>query len=154
MFRINPSLIITPGFDKLNPYAKLGMIIGIGSVKYEYTDNDNGEIEIRKRTLNGGAAFGLSSALGLKYDLSEKLSLFGELNMVNLSYAPTKGEYTEATFNGIDELPGMTTRERNSVFLNKYTYVDPPLDSQPRQELKEKLPFGSVGINVGISFKF
>jgi hypothetical protein len=154
MFRINPSLIIASGFEKLNPYAKFGLVVGFGSVKYGYTDNNDGDIEVRKRTLNGGAAIGLTSALGLMYDLSSKLSLFGELNMVNLSYAPTKGEYTEATYNGIDELPGMTTRERSSDFLNKYTYTNPPLDSQPKQELKEKLPFGSLGLNIGLCFKF
>lgn len=154
MFRITPSLLFASGFDMINPYVKFGMIVGFGSIKYEYTDNNDGDIEFRKRTLNGGAAIGLTSALGLKFHLNDKFSLFGEINVVNLSYAPTKGEYTAATYNGIDELPGMTTRERNSEFLDKYTYSNPQQDSQPRQELKEKMPFGSVGLNIGLCYNF
>jgi hypothetical protein len=154
MFRINPSIILAGGYNLINPYAKFGMIIGLGSVKYEYTDNNDGDIKVRNNKLSGGAAVGLTSAIGLMISMTEKFSIFGELNMVNLSYSPTKGELTVATHNGIDELPGMTTRQKETEYLDKYTYSNPPLDSQPRQELTEKLPFGSIGLSIGMCYKF
>jgi hypothetical protein len=152
MLRINPSIVISSGFNGINPYAKFGLIIGSGSIMYEYNDNDDVDIEIIKMKMNGGLALGLSSSIGVLFNLNDKMSFFGELNMINLSYAPTKGEITEATFNGTDGLPNMTTSEKEIEFVDSYTYNinNPPSDSQPRKELKHKMPFGSFGINFGL----
>jgi hypothetical protein len=156
MFRIIPSLVIASGFEKINPYAKFGLVIGSGSIMYEYKDNDDGDIFVMKMKLNGGMALGLSSGVGAMFNLSDKMSFYGELNMVNLSYAPTKGEVTEATYNGADELPDMTTSEKEIEFVDSYTYSssNPPADSQPSKELKQKLPFGSFGVNIGLRINF
>lgn len=156
MLRINPSLVIASGFEKINPYAKFGLIIGSGSIVYEYNDNYDGDIELVKIKLNGGIALGLSSGIGAMFNLSDKMSFYGELNMVNLSYAPTKGEVTEATYNGVDELPDFTTSEKEIEFVDRYTfdYDNDPADSQPSQELKQKLPFGSFGFNFGLRINF
>jgi len=152
MLRINPSLVIASGIERFNPYAKFGLIMGSGSVMYEYFDNDEGDIEVIKMKLSGGIALGLSSGIGAIYNLSDKMSFYGELNMVNLSYAPTKGIVTEATSNGADELPDMTTNEREIEFVDSYT--NNSHDSQPRKELKQKLPFGSFGVNIGLRINF
>lgn len=154
MLRINPSLIIAAGFEKINPYAKVGMVIGSGSAMYEYYENDEGDIKTRKMKLNGGLAFGLSSAVGIMFNLSDKMSFFGELNMINLSYAPTKGELVEAYDEGIDLLPLMTVRDIKTEFVDGYTYNvnDATNYSIPKTELKERLPFGSFGVNIGFRF--
>jgi len=156
MLRINPSLVIASGFEKINPYAKFGLVIGSGSIMCEYNDNDDGDILVMKMKLNGGIALGLSSGIGAMFNLSDNMSFFGELNMVNLSYAPTKGEVTEATYNGVDELPDLTTSEKEIEFVDSYTYnsSNPPADSQPSKELKQKLPFGSFGVNIGLRINF
>jgi hypothetical protein len=152
MLRINPTLVIASGFEKINPYAKFGLVLGSGSIMYEYNDNEDGDIYVMKMKLNGGIAFGLSSGIGATFDLNDKMSFFGELNMVNLSYAPTKGKVTEATYNGVDGLPDMTTSDKEIEFVDSYTHNDdnPPADSQPRKALKQKLPFGSFGVNIGL----
>ncbi len=156
MLRINPSIVIASGLDRINPYAKFGLVIGSGSVMYEENDNDAGDIEIREMKLNGGLAFGLNAGVGALFTLSDKMSFFGEINMVNMSYAPTKGKLTKATDNGVDKLPGMTTRQKETEFVDSYTEssTNPPVDSQPRKELKQKLPFGSFGINFGLRIGF
>ena len=155
MLRIIPSLVIASGFENINPYAKFGFVIGSGSIKYEY-NGDDGVIWVKKEKLNGGLAFGLNAGVGALFNLSDNMSFFGELNMVNLSYAPTKGEITEATYNGKDKLPNMTTREKETKFVNSYTYnyQSPPPDSQPRERLKQKFPFGSFGLNFGLRIGF
>lgn len=91
MLRINPSIVIAAGGEKLKSYAKIGVVIGLGSVNYEVESKDNGDIENMTIKLNGGVSVGLTSSLGATFDLSDRLALFGELNMINLSYAPTKG---------------------------------------------------------------
>ena len=151
MFRIIPSIVIESGLEDINPYARFGLVIGMGSVIYEYEDTDHGDIEQQKMKLNGGVALGLNAAIGALFSLNDNISLFGEINMYNLSYAPTKGELTEATYKGVNYLPDLTTSEKEIEFVNSYTITNtPPPESQPRQLLKKKLPFGSVGINVGV----
>jgi hypothetical protein len=152
MFRFIPAIVVAAGTEGVNPYAKFGLVIGTGSVTMDYEDNDDGDMEILKMKLNGGAAFGISGALGAIFELADNISLFGELNTINMSHSPTKGEITEATYNGTDVLPDMTTSEKEVEFVDEvtYNYNNPPPDSQPSQELKYKLPFGSLGINVGV----
>jgi hypothetical protein len=152
MLRIVPTLVVTTGMEKLNPYAKFGVILGTGSVKYEYKDDEDGDIEIREMKMKGGLAMGLNTAIGVTFDFSEKMSFFGEINMVNMTYAPKKGEVTKATYNGIDELADMTTSEKEIEFVKSYTVssAEPPSDSEASKELSRKLPFGSIGLNIGI----
>jgi len=158
MFRINPSIILTTGSEGLSPYAKFGVIVGMGSIQmeYEYTDTEDGDVSIEKLKLDGGIALGLSAALGVNYKLSESMSLFGEINMVNMSYAPTKGEVTEATYNGANELPDYTTNEKLTDFVDSYSYnsQDNQSENEPDKELKQKMPFGSFGLNLGLHIKF
>jgi hypothetical protein len=156
MLRIIPSLVIAAGGEKINPYAKFGMVIGSGTVLLENNYKSDGDVYIAKLELSGGMAMGLSSSIGALYNLSDNMSLFGELNMINMSYAPTKGELIEVTDNGIDELPYMTTNEKEIEFVDSYTYnsANPTSDSQPDKELKQYLPFGSFGINVGLKISF
>lgn len=156
MLRINPSFVIAAGFEKINPYAKLGLVIGYGSILFDNNANEDGAIVVREMKLNGGMALGLSSGIGAIFNQSDKMSFYSELTMVNLAYAPTKGEVTSATFNGVDNLPNMSISEKNVEFVDHYTYnsSNPPVSSQPAKELKQKLPFGSFGLNIGLRINF
>jgi len=153
MLRINPTVIIANGFDKINPYAKLGLIIGFGKIIYEDDYSSvGGTVVSEKMELSEGAALGFNAGVGIIYNINTMISLYGEINMVNLSYAPTKGILTESTLNGIDHLPDMTTNEKEVDFVDSYTtnLNYPYTHTEPRKELKESYPFGSVGLNVGI----
>ena len=154
MFRINPSIVLVSGMSGINPYAKFGVIVGSGSI-YEmdkFTTTANFWTSTLK--LNGGYAFGLTSSLGVKYKLKGKLELFGELNMVNLSYAPKKGEITDYSLNGNDILATLKTSERLTDFLKTYTVStgQPASDNEPGKNPLQKYPFGSIGLNIGLNY--
>ena len=159
MFRINPSIIVASGSEKLEPYAKLGLVIGLGSVTEEFIgtttlNSDKTEYSIK---YDGGIALGVSSALGINFSLNDNMALFGELNMINMSYAPSKSVYTKYTVDGVDELPAMTVNDKETEYVDSYTYdstAPSTPDSQPDQQLKFKTPFGSLGINLGLKIKF
>jgi hypothetical protein len=155
MLRIMPTLVVASGLEGFNPYAKFGLVIGSGAIKTTYHDNDNGDIEDIEMKMKGGLAFGMSSALGAMFDLSDNLSLFFEFNMINMSYSPKTGEVTKATYNGVDELITMTTSQKKIEFVDEYTVSNttPQPDSQPDQQLKERHPFGSFGGTFGCAFK-
>jgi hypothetical protein len=161
MFRVNPSIIIASGFDKLDPYAKFGVILGFGSItlNYLYEEYENNQLEdkeVVKWKMDGGMAFGISSALGLMYHISDLISVYGELNLVGMSYAPKKGVMTEYTINGTDQLPGLSTDDKEIDFVDDitYDYDNPPSSAEPMKELKFYFPYSSIGLNIGVRFSF
>ena len=156
MVRINPSLIIASGLKGINPYAKFGLIIGSGSIEFLFEDHDGGaELNVRTK-LNGGLAVGFTAGVGILYELADNMSFFGEISMINMSYSPTKGEIIEASYNGRDVLSDLTTNDKEVEFVNSYTinYLNPPPDSEPDKDLKQQMPFSSLGINLGIRVSF
>jgi len=154
MLRINPSFILSSDFKNIEPYAKFGILFGYGSIKYEYNYNSYGDVQYWTETLNGAIAIGLNAGVGLSYKLNSHLSLFGEIIMVNLSYAPTNGKITKATYDGTDVLPYYTTSEKETIFVDSYTSDGTSDTTQPAKTLKQKFPFGSIGFNAGLKFSF
>jgi hypothetical protein len=157
MGRAIPAIVIAAGTEKIDPYAKFGVVISLGSVKYEIEDNYNSDVFIEKWCFNGGVALGFMGAIGAKFPLSDKMRLFAEINTINQSYAPKKGELKEATYNGEDQLPDLTTREKEIEFVDEITYEyegGNQSDSEPTKVLKQKFPLGSVGINFGLEIRF
>jgi opacity protein-like surface antigen len=153
MLRVMPSLIVSAGFDKINPYAKLGLVIGAGSIKAEEnTTYYSGNVDIEKWKYNGGLALGLNAALGVEINMNDNFAIFGELNTVNMSYAPTKGKCTENTKNGADQLAQMETIEKEVEFVDEYTIdnTNDPSPALPAKRIKVKYPFSSVGVNFGV----
>lgn len=67
MIRIIPTLVIATGGEKINPYAKFGVVIGSGSVLYETNSISDGDIYISNLELSGGMALGLTSSIGAMY---------------------------------------------------------------------------------------
>jgi len=155
MLRFNPSLVVASGFERFNPYAKFGLLVGTGSVLWTGEEFRNGDLEVMKVKVNGGLALGLTSGIGAMYKVGKNISLFGELNLVSLTYAPTRGELIESTLNGVDQLPGLTTDFREIEFVDSWTfeYDNPPAETQPSQVLKQQLPFGSFGFNFGLNIR-
>ena len=151
MLRFNPSIVITSGFEGIDPYAKFGFIIGTGSVILDSEIDQNDTKSTWK--YNGGVALGMTGAIGANFTVNDKMAFFGEINMVNMSYAPTKGELTESTANDTDLLPGSSVSQKEIEFIDSQSYSSdyiPPPDSEPSKRLKTKYPFGSVGISIGL----
>ena len=158
MLRINPSLVITSSFEKINPYAKFGLILGSGYVILSSNQEISGQQSNSESIkLSGGIAIGLTSGIGALYKINDKLSFFGELNMINLSYGPTKGIKTDFRIDGVDMLPSLPTRQKETEYLDSFTVTSSnsnPQDSEPSKALKQKLPFGSFGLNLGLRVNF
>jgi opacity protein-like surface antigen len=149
MFRFNPSILITGNGEKFTPYGKMGIVAGFGNVSLEEKTDIPANQEIRITEFRKGLAFGVSAGLGFISTISGPLSLVCELNMVNMSYAPEMSELTKNTRNGENQLDKLTLSEKETQYydLIKLKEIDP---DQPRPMLKQKLPFGSVGLKIGL----
>jgi hypothetical protein len=157
MLRIIPSIVIASGFETVDPYAKFGIVIGTAStvtIEGEMIDDDeSGTLTIKAK---GGLPIGFNAAVGTLFKFNENIALFAEINMINLSYSPKKGEITELMWEGENHLPDFTVSEKEWEFVDSYTYNfdNPPSDTQPREELTYKLPYGSIGLNFGLRISF
>jgi len=157
MLRIIPAAKVSAGFEKINPYAKFGAVISFGTVKHEMKQTLGSITTTDIWCYKGGVAFGFMGALGVDYSINERIALFAELNTINQSYSPKKGELTEATYNGEDQLPDMTTSQKEIEFVDEVTTAyegGDQSDSEPTKVLKQKFPLGSVGINFGLEIRF
>ena len=157
MVQINPALVFSiPMEGSLQPYAKVGAVLGIGSTKYTFTNDDisNNNLSIDEWKFNGGLGLGFNTGFGAYYSLSDNMKLFGELTITSLTYAPTKGERITSTRNGADELPGLDTIDKEIIFVDALDNNANIPNASPDEALKVKLPYGSAGINVGITISF
>jgi hypothetical protein len=162
-FQIIPALVVTPGLEKLNPYGRFGLIIGVvNSTNYSYTYTQTGNlggkattgVEKYKDKDHGGVAIGFAAAIGADYNLSEKLSLYAEINMNGLNYSPKKGKVVEWTLDGVDQMPSASKKDLEWEYVKKLDDQVSIPSTSPDQYLKETALLTNVGISVGLKFRF
>ncbi|MEI8204010.1 MAG: outer membrane beta-barrel protein [Bacteroidota bacterium] len=157
-FRLNPALIVAAGSEGFVPYAKFGLILGLAN-KLTEENTEAGNSSARTWEYTGGMALGLNGAFGAAYHVSDLIAIYGELEVIGMSYAPTKGTLTVLKdANGADVLSQVTDiRDKEKEFVDKLSDTVPSAatdPNKPKQELKQYSPFSSFGINVGVQLSF
>ena len=157
-----------------NIYGRFGALIKVGG----RTESD-GNINIalsQTEMLNvdytqdykGRLPLGFIGAVGYKYDLSDRVSLFAELEYMGISVTRDSSEIVDfsANVNGqarsIDEVRAIFANHPSysnlaPVFNKNIEYVDElPLGANPagEKQLSQKVPYSSFGINIGATFYF
>jgi len=149
MFAITPSAILTTGANKkIVPYIKLGLLIALPHIaKLE----ENSDIRLDKKTnYYGGVSLGFTGGLGIEYKVNNNVNVYGEVKLNSLSYTPTQSEIVNWDENGRDLLPDMKTTDKKKElveFITDKTRTD-------NEELSVSYPFSSLGLNIGVKFKF
>ncbi|MCK9203805.1 MAG: outer membrane beta-barrel protein [Bacteroidales bacterium] len=155
---VTPSVLITAGLSKVNPYARFGMVIGVVPTMYgkleatQATNPPNDIVLIRK--YYGGVALGFSAALGVDFNISKIISLYAEATFQGLTWSPFYSKITKYTINGTDHLGDLTTFEKETEYYSKLdinAYVSPDV---PKKELRKTYPFDNAGVTLGVRFKF
>jgi len=161
MLQIVPAIVITPGLEKVNPYARLGMSVGILPsvvMKDNSTSTGGGSLKATSSSettikLSGGIALGFTAAGGIDFNLSERLAFFGEFVFNGITYAPAKGKFTKCTVDGVDKLATLTTRDKEWTFEKKYDADEVIPEGSPDKKPKMSINFSNVELNIGIKFK-
>ena len=162
MLRLTPALRFSLGKDKLKPYMRVGLVIGVGNKivsKYSSTNFDvsNGKTNIdqSEMAITGGVSMGFAAGIGVNYMFSDKVGIFAELGIISQAWAPSKSVLTSSTSNGADNLQFMTTSQKETDYVNSYTTTSGTFSpGTPSTQLKQYTPFSSVGINVGVHLAF
>jgi hypothetical protein len=157
MLSLVPAFVMKFSLDKLTPYARLGIMIGVlNSARTVNTMSGGNTYSMADYTAKdyGGIAIGMQAALGAEYPLSDLLSLFGEINLDGISWAPSKGKYKKYTYNGDDELGNMTTKEKTWIYVKKLDESQSIPTSDPDKQLKINYSFANAGLIVGVKINF
>ncbi|MEO8087129.1 MAG: outer membrane beta-barrel protein, partial [Bacteroidota bacterium] len=151
IMRITPALKVTGG-EKLKPYAKFGLVVGVGAKGTE-TLNLNGVGFTYKETdkYSGGTSIGWMGAFGVDFELSEMLGIYVELNSINQTWAPEKNDWSITQSGVISESESGT-----QTFVDKIsgTQSSSTIFHVDNQALKSYNPFSSFGIQIGAKLSF
>jgi hypothetical protein len=155
-FCFSPSLIIaTDRTKKYSLYSRTGVLIATSTMVNEQTITKSfigyTSTEEKNIALTGDVRLGFTTSVGVAYQLSGKLTAFGELEMKSLSFVPSKGKTTRYTMDGEDKLSELSTSQREYKFYDGISnYSSGTDDSQSTYRLKSKYPLSSIGFNIGL----
>ncbi len=160
MLQIVPAIVFTAGLKKVNPYGRLGMIVGVlPSIATTYNSTVTGipekatSVSDFKEKDYGGIAIGFTTAAGIEFNFSEKFSFFGEFVFNGITYAPAKGKYTKNSVDGVDQLAIMTTNQKQWTYEKKFDTGETIPDGSPDKFPKQSFNFSNVELNIGVKFK-
>jgi len=150
---INPQLVIASNSSDFKPYGKVGFVIGFSPTMTILSENLNDK-GTKRTEITGGTPWGLNASLGINYHLLKNTSIFGELEMLQMNYAPTNSEITEYTdANGNDILTSLSEKSKKTEFVDNWNSAD-LATTLPNKVAKINLPLSSFKINFGIRYNF
>ncbi len=153
--QIIPSLMVHFGWSKFDPFAKVGLILGTGTIYYSFREQDTYEDIESYYELSKGLGLGYKTSVGTFYHFNNWFSLFAEFSVLNNTFSPNRGKLTSYKENGIEMIDGMSVNEREVEYEEGYdfNYNDNHDETKPSKEIKESLPLGSAGLQIGIRFQ-
>ncbi len=160
MIRVIPAIKFMLGEKKFHPYVKAGLVVGMGGKIIEdnihtSTMNNINYVTEEAYEFKGGISFGFNGVLGINYMFTNKIGVFAEASGICQNWAPKKSIMTKNINNGVDDLAQTTTYDKETDFVNSYSYsAGAPDTSQPTKSLKYYFPFSSIGINIGLHISF
>jgi len=168
---VMPAIFLTPGFAKLNPYARLGLLIPVAGKLYidsqAYAPDAGGpdvDINVKAKTeVESRFSVGFAGALGVSYPISPKFQIFGEVEMKSLSIKSKSAEIKEyettaITPAGTSLVPGqqladLPRNETHFEFEDSYTEgaEDP---AKARKIPTQYVNASGLGFNFGVRYSF
>jgi hypothetical protein len=153
MLSLVPAVFFTFPLEKFNPYARLGLKLGIvNSVVYEFNSQYNSSqyADVESNTKSyGGVAMGVQAAIGTDYAVNDMVSIFGEIQIDGISYSPAHGKYTVYKLNGEDQLGDMDAIDKTWNYMKEIDKTKNIPTDQPDERLRTNNRFGNVGLIIG-----
>lgn len=169
---VMPALYLTPAFTKLNPYARIGLLIPTaGKLHIETVANASDaagpgtDVHVEAETeVESKFSIGFAGALGVTYPIGKKLHVFGEIEFKNLSIKSKSAEIKKYETLAINRASGVSfpvpgqqladlpRNEKEFQFEDSYTENDDP--NAPRKIPTQYVNVGGIGVNLGIRYSF
>ena len=157
MLLLQPKVVVKANPKTVTPYAKFGLAVGLMpkvNEDYRETWNNGNSYYTEVFEMEEGMAFGVTGAVGFDYALNSNMAVYTELRSMAVSYSPKKGTYTEALYNGEDDLQYWDYDQIHYEYVDQLHANDNQGDNTPTKETKFTLPFSNFGLNVGFKYSF
>jgi hypothetical protein len=159
MLSLQPAIVIRPGFKDIDPYARIGFILGIRPRVNATADFTNASTNPPQeseaiRQYYGGVAAGLNAALGVSWTINSLVSLYAECNFSSINYSPKYSEVISYEKNGVDQLSTLSVKQTKTEYYNNVRPDEEIPETSPDKALRKSLPFSNAGIAFGILFHF
>ena len=142
-----PSLIVTADFERLNPYARVGVVMALTpQIASQAVFEDPVGSFFYKDELKKGISVGFSGTVGVLYPLSKHMGIFGELIYTSMKYTPSEREIKALNKDGVPLPFSKKQALKKEAFL-----IAPPSFLSP-ELMAYAHPLSSLGINVGLQF--
>jgi len=166
---LTPAIVITPGFAKLNPYARVGSIfpaaghLTINTDITQYATGSSPQIDVNAETeVKAKFTVGFIGALGVLYPVSDKVSIFGEVEFKNFSIQSKNAEIKKYSTTATSEnqsslVPGQQLGDlpvNQKKFTFNETYTPSNDTNQPKQVPQQYVNASGLGLNLGIRLSF
>ena len=169
---VMPAVYLTPALAKLNPYARIGLLIpAAGKLHIEtVADASNAagpgtDVHVEAETeVESRFSVGFAGALGVTYPIGKKLHVFGEVEFKNLSIKSKSAEIQKYETLAINRTTGASVlvpgqqlsdlprNQKEFQFEDSYVENDDP--NAPRKIPTQYVNVGGIGVNVGIRYSF
>jgi len=152
-FFLMPSLVLQTNRDKLNVYTHFGLALPLNTKITEHQIITNapgtGSLSTDDFTwqVKSGFSLGFTAALGLKYSINDKVSIWGELSLLSMAVY-TKEQDLQSWVEDGQPVALSNYPNAQKIKFSKTATVDSTYSSFPTYAQ----PFSNIGINVGVSF--
>ncbi len=167
-FYLTPAIRLTvPMSGRFSLYSRIGIALPLYSAarysveenSYSYSrsegtiiDNDittSRNHSSRTSRLNAYFRPGFNAVLGVDIAIGKQLSVYAEVEAMVRSFAVKKATLIEYIDDGEDQLHRMDEEDRVTEYVRK---IDQNTQGDP--ELSYNIPANSIGINIGIAYRF
>ena len=101
-----------------------------------------------------GTGFGMNACIGADYDINELIFITGGLFIRHVSAKLESSKVTKMMINGVDQLPNMTTQDKEIKYVEEITSAANTVPTAPLEVQTEVVQMSSLTLNLGIGFKF
>lgn len=166
MIQIKPTLVISGGYKKINPYSKFAFVIG-ESAKTEYSIvsyNPKPKYEIpggerlpdplpsyTNYTRKGSTPVGISGLVGCEFRVFRNFKLFTELEFLTMKYSPEKGYFDTFRLEGATYGSGVVFD-----YLSESMIIDIKngQESDYVETIRNTVSINNANLNFGIVYNF
>lgn len=185
--RMTPSLIVKAPGEKFAPYAKFGIVIPFVGKQFIETERetlstDPSYVSYKQNVeIDGAFSVGFESAIGLQYNINEKLAIYAEFMYTGLRVKAAKGAIVlDETYNEDgslkeDRLATTATAFKEFIFVDEITQetninviatsslnmqhsVSAPIadfkTDEPLEVPAQNSNYSSFGLNLGVKYGF
>ncbi len=170
--RLIPTVVFSTGAsNKVSGYAKLGLVMPVfgasvlSSERIEKEFVQGGAVATKttesEMKVKGGFTVGFKGALGVNFNVTDRIGIFGEVFATALQINRKSASVTKYTVNGVDGLGAMTNYQRDTEYTselgassNAIGYGETVDMNKAKNEMTSGTNYNQVGLAVGVKFSF